>query len=699
MYYINERDIEVEIQNEESIYIDNNSKFYEYVRRLVLPEQKMRVIHDKIQDNMGNYTVEDYNDLINSIQSIIDRIMQLMERRALTSKRVGENAEISKAIEEGDRDESFEDFRLQDEILENAINNLDKYSTDPNPVVTFAIIENTERVVSNLEGSITNFEKEIGLILPRPEKTVDEISSQILKRHQVNPESFAYAPISRGIERDVLLGEAINTAAFHFERQPVAKDIYNGLQRISNRSRRISQSRYEHYDMYRGTGETNPEVLIGANGENFYNRISPLDQKTIEGCGQIIRYSIDGNAPAVKSVTEQLDSDLSRISNFEEALVDVSRTHEKARDRHSRSRKYVPKIKQNSVRRLLDKINKKALGIGVAVALGTSLVITGINMATTLNDITKESEITNVRGGYTEITELPTTIQISDSYEIPGDDNVIVPTVTEQPDLEPEVDTQVKTDIEPVLEPDDEPEIEEKKVTTFPPPLRKGPLESLVENMSDEEVSKYATAFREGNDNIKYFRDAYVIANWGRYENDREFLTEAFKECDTRIDMVDYYGDSHQLAYQMIELMDTLIKSEIAEALEEKGMDVEENKINLYVTFNSGDKVNGYDIRYGEGQDEDMIVLARSVHMKGTMLDTAIRSRYELERAAAIVATFDPNAIMANATQNCYRIFEAYMSGKVDLIKRGELSDIRIENSKGFREVEGDSLEYDEDDR
>ena len=675
MYYINERDIEVVMPNGESIYIDNNSKFYDYIRRLILSEQKSRVIREKIQDNMGNYTIQDYTDLINSMQAIRDRAMHLIERRALTYRRLGSNYELLTAIEDGDRDDSFEDFRLQDEILENEMNLLDEFSTDSNPVITFAKIEDTQRVISNLEGSIINFEKEVGILPSRQDKTPGSISKQVLERHQVSPESFAYAPISRGIERDVLIGEAINTAIFHFDGQTGASDVVSGLQRISNRSRRISQSRYEHHEMYRGTGITMPETLRGTNGDNFYDRISPLDKKTIDGCGQIIRYSIDGNMPAVKSMTKQIDSDLCRISNFEEALVDVGRTSEEVNSSHDRARRYIPNRKQNSARRLLEKLNKKALAIGVGIAFGASAMITGVNMAATLNDVSLEPEIKDVTTGYMEVIDMPTDLQEASPYIV--DENELT---TSQVVITPENTT---------------PKANVVNVSPAKKQERKGPLQSLVENMSDDEVAKYATAFREGNDNIKYFRDAYVIANWGKYETDREFLEEAFKECDIRINMVHYYGDSHQLAYQMIELMDVLIKSEIEEALDEKGMDVDMEDVSFYVTYTSGDKVNAYDIRLGEG--EDMKVLARSVHVKGTSLDTAIRSRYELERAAGKVATFDPNTIMAEATQNCYRIFEAYVSGNLDLIKNGDISDIRRENSKGFREVKGDSLEYEED--
>ena len=116
--------------------------------------------------------------------------------------------------------------------------------------------------------------------------------------------------------------------------------------------------------------------------------------------------------------------------------------------------------------------------------------------------------------------------------------------------------------------------------------------------------------------------------------------------------------------------------------------------ITSYVTYTSGDKVKAYDYFLGNGNDR--IVLTRSDHLKGTLLDQAIRGRYELERATKIVAAFDPNEIMASATRSCYYVLEAYLSGDVDLIKNGDVSDIKREKSKGFREVDGDSLDYGE---
>ena len=42
--------------------------------------------------------------------------------------------------------------------------------------------------------------------------------------------------------------------------------------------------------------------------------------------------------------------------------------------------------------------------------------------------------------------------------------------------------------------------------------------------------------------------------------------------------------------------------------------------------------------------------------------------------------------IIADATQNCYRIFQAYING--------DIQDIMRENKKGFKEIDGDSMDY-----
>lgn len=671
MYYTNERDIEVVMPDGSSIFIDDNSKFYEYIRRITASEKKTRTISEKIQNNQRNYEIQDYMDIINSLQAIRDRTVKVIEHRALTYRRASDIPGLLSSIEAGERDDRLDSFRLQDEILSKEIEILDEHSMDSSPVITFGKIVDTEKAMTNIERSARDFDVELGILPVRKNKTTEDISRDILSKHQVSPESFAYAPLSRGIQREVIVGETINTAKYHLEGQAGATEAIEGLQRISDKSRQISQSRYDHHEMYRGTGVKEPQTLFGTNGESFYERINPLEQKTVGGCGQIMRYSMEGNIPAVRRVSEQIESDLNRIANFEQALVDVGGKEQEAR--HTRMRRYVPNRKENNVRRMMDKLNKKIVTIGLGAALLVT-TITGVNMAMTINDITQEPEIHNIQTGYVQTIEMPTELQDNNPY-------VVTPqSIVSNPEIQ--VEKKEKVTVEP----------EVIKVT----PARqrqKGPMEGLVDIMSDEDVAKYAEAFRRGNDNVKYFRDAFVIANWGRYANDREFLQEAFKECDTRISMVQYYGDSHQLAHQMVELMDTMIKSEIEEALEEKGMtDVDMDDVSFYVTYTSGDKVKAYDIRLGQGKD--MKVLARSVHMKGTSLDAAIRGRYELERAIGKVAAFDPNTIMANATQDCYRIFQYYMRGEKDLVKNGELSDIRREDAKGFLEIEGDSLDY-----
>ena len=122
------------------------------------------------------------------------------------------------------------------------------------------------------------------------------------------------------------------------------------------------------------------------------------------------------------------------------------------------------------------------------------------------------------------------------------------------------------------------------------------------------------------------------------------------------------------------------------------GMFIDYEDIDFYVSYRSNDTVRAYDIRV-KNDDGSITTLSRSDHLEGTALDTLIRSRYILERALPKVAVFDPNSMIAEATQNCYRIVQEYMNGEKDLVKRGEKSDIRRENSKGFNEIDGDSLD------
>lgn len=700
MYYIDERTIEVEIENGDSVIIERNSKFYPYIQRLIEADKKLRGMVPKIQEENKEYRADDYIELYNSVLSFGERMLYMIEARALIYKNLLENDDFKlEELESGAFFSRLDDNRMQDQILLNELSVFDEFSTDDNPIVAFAKRDDMHTALQNVEMATIDFINELGMETPpqreykvqthfqlldmeeltrtmsgSDKKTTAEIATEILAERGIDSESVFYLPLKQSIERGLALEEAKRIASERAENDPAFETVVEQIDGIIEVNNESIKAKHMHYNKYRQEDPTEiPEVMLDIEGNSYYDKILPLGARSVrEAQSLATTLHIEETQPEIINESVRgLTDFVTRDNSFARVLGEKDEIDFEAPEKPEQ-KVYTPK--KGRVREFLEK-HKKGIAVGTLTA--------GVFLSLATGDFV---------GGATKIID-----------EIKGAVN------KKQVAIEQKVETQRELDdivlSMPPMTPESTPE-----VIQTPEPVSvtlqafesaavkervKGPLESLIDNMTDEEIELYAQAMRDGNDSIKNYRGAYVIALNEQYDNrvsDEEFLRAAFKECDERIELATYEMDSRQLATHMLHLADVVIKSEIEEALDEKGMDVDYDDIDFYVSYRSNDTVRAYDIRL-KNADGSVTTLSRSDHLEGTELDSLIRSRFVLERALPKVAVFDPNHMIANATQNCYRIVQSYMSGERDLVKRGEISDIKRENSKGFSEIEGDSMD------
>lgn len=703
MYYIDERTIEVEIENGNSVIIERNSKFYPYIQRLIEADQKLRRMLPKIQEENKEYRADDYLELYNSVLSFGERMLYMIEARALIYQSLLKNDHFRlEELESGAFFSRLDDNRMQDQILLNELNVFDEFSTDNNPVIAFAKRDDTNIAIQNIEMATMDFINELGIETPpqreykvqthfRPvdmeelvrtisgsdKKTIEEIATEILTERGIDSESVFYLPLKQSIERGLALEEAKRLAEERAESNPDFESVVEQIEGIIETNNESIRAKHMHYNKYRKEDPTEiPDIMLDVAGNSYYDKILPLGAKSVREAKTLASSLItDSVQPEViEESVRGLNDFVIRDNNFARILGEKDEIDFDVPEKVETKKYTAPK---GRVRSFIEK-HKKGIAVGTLTAGVCLSLATGdfVGGATKIID-----EIKNT------VNKKQIAIEQKMETQRELDDIVLsMPTVT--PEQTPEV-IQTPEPVSVTLQAFESVAVKEEK---------KGPLESLIENMSDEEIELYAQAMRDGNDSISNYRGAYVIALNQQYDNrvtDKEFLRAAFRECDERIELATYEMDSRQLATHMLHLADAVIKSEIEEALDEKGMDVDYDDIDFYVSYRSNDTVRAYDIRL-KNPDGSVTTLSRSDHLEGTELDSLIRSRFVLERALPKVAVFDPNHMIADATQNCYKIVQSYISGEKDLVKRGEISDIKRENSKGFTEMDGDSVDNDD---
>ena len=704
MYYIDELAIEVEIQNGNSVIVERNSKFYPYLQRLIEADQKLRRMFPKIETikEYENYRADDYMELYNSILTFGERMLYLIESRALIYDTLLKNDNFTlEELESGGYISRLDDNRMQDQILLNELNLFDEYSLDENPTIAFAKRDDTNTALQNVEMATLHFINELGIETPPKKeykneghrlvdiedlakeiagngtKSVSDITIEILAERGIDVDSVFYLPLKQSIERGLALEEARRVVIERAESDSTFEPIVEQLEGVIEENNASIKAKHMHYNKYREEDPTEiPEIMLDIEGNSYYDKLLPLGAQSVRDAKDLAIGASEYEPERIIESIIGLNDYVNRDNKFARFLGEKDEIDFEAPEKIETKAYKSPK---GPLREFWEK-HKKGIGAATLTA--------GVFLSLATGDYV---------GGATKIIEqIKNTVNkkqvaIIQQEEIRKElDDIVLATPDVAVEVMPEL-TPAPEPISPTIQAFQSVAVKEDK---------KGPLESLIEGMSDYEVSVYAQAMRDGNDCIEHYRGAYVIALNEQYDgkvDDKGFLKAAFKECDSKIEMATYERDSRQLATHMMCLADAVIKTEIEEALEEKGMEIDPENLDFYVSYRSNDTVRAYDIRL-KNPDGTLITLSRSDHLEGTLLDQLIRSRYTLENALPKVAVFDPNHMIAGATQNCYKIVQSYISGEKDLVKRGKVSDIKRSNSKGFSEVDGDSLEYMEKD-
>lgn len=671
MYYISDQTIEVESSNGRRIIIERESKFYEYIKRIIDADKQLRRILMKVQDNSGVYKVEDYMEMYNSILGMGERTLNLIEARALIYEQLStKHPEILEDIESDELDLRLNAQKMKDEIMLNGLDVFEIYASDPNTIISFARRDDAHVTLQDMENTTLQFIRELGIEKSSEErrnaekresepitiqgKSPEDIATEVLEKHGVDPNSVFYLPLKQSVERGLTLEKAKAIAENKAQLDSAYVEVAEKIGRIINENNESIRAKHKHFTKYKDNPTETPPTLLDEHGNSYYDMILPLGAQSVR-TAQILLEDIQN--PDFLTSTEnlkRLDDFVTRDNNFARTLgvrdsVDF--------DENPRQRRYTSKY--GRIKEFYEK-HKKGIAVssatlGVALSLATGDLLGG---ATKLIDEIKNA----VTDNQTKIVQkIETTRELED--------------IVAQPTVDPRPTEHISSTLSSFQVAKEE----TRKV---------GPLESLVDNLSEDEIELYVEALKRGNNSIPHYKGAYGIAlDAQAHGTDEEFLREAFRVCDERISRVSEQGDSHQLAYQMMALADVLIKSEIEEALDEKGMDVDIEDVDIYAAYNTNDSVRAYDVRL-KNPDGSITILSRADHLKGTRLDTLIRSKCILERAVKIVAPFDPNKMMADATQSCYQIIQEYISGDKDLKKRGKIQDIKKEKSKGFEEID-----------
>lgn len=577
-------------------------------------------------------------------------------------------------------------------------------------------------------------------------KSPQEIAKSIAKKHQIDPRSPLYEYVIRAGIMDIVGNETHGRAIAMYGLDSRASEYISSLGDTKGKAWNILHERCNRYNETRGftnvlenqkyydmISEIDKRITSGYKqvadiaAKGNFEKANNIVQLMLEDMTRVQKFDQELARVQQKSLARQYENPISvpswarsplldennmSINTLPQSLPEVAielpneiknESNKKTEEPHGKKSK--AKDMRERAKRVfkLSPKTKKAL---IAAAVAAGIAVTGtvgtihlasklrenndirraeksiempINTSVTIGDPSIEPLFTNppFNDITPEIDMEPTVEMPTEGVSVPYDENQIS---TTEPVIEKPVITPVITDgagVKPLPQQeywDDE-------------EIKMGPYQSLIEGMSDDQITRYANALRRGDKNVpsKYAHLFSFSFGDNAYLSDRAYLTKVFKSFDAGIENVSLDKDTYAFSHQMAELGETVIKDEVAEALREMDIDVSPDKIDIYVTYEY-DKVKSYDIRMLDEKGRVDKTLARSDHMKGTAMDLLIRSSAELKNAATKVAVFDPNVIMCDATNNCYNIIQDYMSGEKDLEKRGNKDDVNKERNKGFKE-------------
>ena len=667
----------------EPIYIDPTSPFYNYVQIMIDAEGRLQKILKEFRDKGQFHEINNFMNIISDLEKLVKLSEDAILRRA--NEFTSYSFEKTASFEDNS---IFEQAKIRDNYLFNQIGLLEEFLTNENPIIAFAKIDDvtsefkaieliekdyfvenheTADVIKNKASTPALEESlfpsiEIGLPIERGKRivrTVNESLDNEMMKLGVNPDSAFYEYIKERLRFKFNIESTLNLLDAKRGREiftDTDNELVQKLLYIADRNNEILDIRYSHYNTLRNARSNRPiERILDQKGKNYLERIASLDFQTNSQCQKTykdIYYGIS-NRELIGRVDEMYDG-IARIKKFDEELRDKSLGIENFQ--LDENRRWKPKgktarqiKKEHNIRE-----NKNNRGQVIAtIALSASLLIAGISIATTLNKPSKESIPIEYKVEEPEISKNETMQSEKSAKE----------SIEEYVNSNPLKDGQTWV-------------IEEGSNGTWsarvelPPDANLGEMGKTLKNLDSERISVVANAISKGNNHVPpSVYEVYSIGEVEKKNIDQEFVASAFEDMDEKIRRVKFGVDSHQLSFQMSQIAEDLIKYEIAEALNLSGKysGITTENIEFYVKFKNNDEVSAYDILLLNDNGKNAVTIARMDHIKGSILDSAIKSSQELDRASDKVSVFEESEFIAGRTNNLYSFVSDLLKGELDI--------------------------------
>lgn len=279
MYYINGKSLEIEMKNGNSIHIDNDSKFYDYISRIIKVEQKTNEIAEKIIDNMSNYEIEDYIELLKGVSNIQEKSIALINDRAKVYKNLREVENV---------DSDLETFKLQDEILAHEIESFENHIA--NTSLTIEKCKDTLKALKNVEKNTKSFMKKVGEENKEIQK-VENSSNNVTNKYGIPQSSIFYSPIQNSLKLGALLEEAKQIAQSKQKGNSKYANIESKLENLIELNNTSISEKHKHSDKYMTTGITFSNNVIDREGNSYYKIIEPMTMKLLEDAKSFLESS------------------------------------------------------------------------------------------------------------------------------------------------------------------------------------------------------------------------------------------------------------------------------------------------------------------------------------------------------------------------------------------------------------------------
>lgn len=279
MYYINGKSLEIEMKNGSSIHIGNDSKFYDYISRIIKVEQKTNKIAEKIIDNMNNYEIEDYIELLKDVSNIQEKSIALINDRASVYKNF-------KKVDNIDSD--LETFKLQDEILVHEIESFENHIA--NTSLTIEKCKDILKALKNVEKNTKAFMKKVGEENSKIQNNENN-TNNVTQKYGIPENSIFYSPIKNSLELGTLLEEAKQIAQSKQKENSKYANIESKLENLIELNNTSISEKHKHSDKYVTSGITFSDNLMDRDGNSYYKRIEPMTMKLLENAKSFLESS------------------------------------------------------------------------------------------------------------------------------------------------------------------------------------------------------------------------------------------------------------------------------------------------------------------------------------------------------------------------------------------------------------------------